>query len=140
MPSTTQSPSTPDSSVNPHLKNIDRSRYELSYLLRELPSNFHGHSHATPDTLLIVEAARDHADNATNTLIHGLEAVGEVLFLAGANDEYEVNARHISSIGSLISYVANDLQFLHETKGHLSYALQRHAVAVRAGLNKREGK
>lgn len=111
---------------NPHFNHFDRASYELGYLLQKLPSDFSSYSTATPETLLIADAARRHAENANSTIMNGLEAIGEMMFFAGANKENEIEPNTIASLGCLIRQLAVEAQFLQETGGDLEHAVNKH--------------
>lgn len=119
MPSTTQS-------QNPHFNHIDRAPYELGHLLQQLPADFSSLSAVEPDVLLIAEAARDHASNANSTIMHGLEAIGQMMFAAGANTDFDIEHRTISDLGCLLQHLAVHAQFLQEAESNLSYAVSEH--------------
>lgn len=109
---------------NPHFKNVDRAPYELAYLLRHMPEGgFHYSEPLTPDQRLMAEAARRHTMNARSTLIHGLEAIGQYLMVAGLNDENDVEKRSLVGLGELISHVATEYQFLEELESSLRETL-----------------
>lgn len=108
---------------NPHFEHIDRAPYELGYLLRQLPPNLSTYSELNEDTRQIIEAAADHASNAKYTVIHGLEAIGNLMFTAGANEDNELERITISNLGLLIAHLAADAQFLEETDANLRHVL-----------------
>ncbi len=126
---------------NPHFKFIDRAPYELGYLLRKLPVDFSISRPLTPDDRLIAEAARSQAMNANDTLLHGLEALGQVMFVAGANEQNEVDAGHMASLGCLIGHIAVEIQFMQETEWSIRETLAAHDEndAVQAAKSKKGG-
>lgn len=114
--------------LNPHFKHVSRAPYELGYLLRKLPSDFGG-SEADPDTLAVAEAAAWHARNGNEILMHGLEAIGEVLFVAASNQNQEADPSNIAAIGSLIQHIAVEAQFLQETEWRMKEVLRENGWA-----------
>jgi hypothetical protein len=122
MSTNTPSPSQSDSE-NPHLTHIDRAPYELGYLLRGLPADFASFKPASATAVLMADAAATHAGNATDTLLSGLEALGNILFVAGANEENEIDKGDIASLGALIAHLAIECQFMQETAHDLRWIL-----------------
>ncbi len=122
-------------SENPHFHHCDRAPYELGYLLRQLPPVFDPFFKLTPETHLIAEAAVQHASNANDTLIHGLEALGHFIYVAGDNDDAGVDMARLADLGCLIQHMAAEMQFLQETEGSL-----RNAVRVHQEQSSKEGK
>jgi hypothetical protein len=116
----------PTTQQNPNLKNIDRAAYELGHLLQALPHDFSGRLPATPDVLLIAEAAARHASNASDTIMSGLEAIGAYLFSAGLNTDFPVDGSHAGYMGALIQHLAVEAQFMQEKERELEYALRKH--------------
>lgn len=108
---------------NPHLKHIDRAPYELGQLLKSISADFSEFKEQTPETYLKIEAAVTHATNATTTLMSGLESLGSILFVATANNGFEVDKGDIANLGCLISHLAVEAQFMHETTSWYEFAL-----------------
>lgn len=92
--------------ANPHFACIERAPYELGHLLKKLPVNFSRFNPITSDDRLIAEAARNHAMNANATLMSGLEALGQFMFVAGANNDNEVEPQQLVNLGCLITHIA----------------------------------
>jgi hypothetical protein len=99
------------STDNPYLRNIERANYELSHLLINI-----GKGESADKVRQMTEAADTHAANARNTLFHGLEAVGHLIWVAGANKEQEVDPSHLQGVGDLVSHLARELQLLDEVE------------------------
>lgn len=110
---------------NPHFGHIDRAPYELGHLLQELPDYFSTFTPMTPEVLLKATAAAGHAHNANDTLMHGLEALGKMMFVAGANEQHELGVGTLSDLGCLIQHIAVEAQFLQETASCMDYAVRR---------------
>jgi hypothetical protein len=97
---------------NPHFNNIPRAPYELGHLLLRLPTA----GQLTSDDVLVAEAARKHAMNASDTLLSGLEALGQMMFVAATNNQFDLERGSLASLGCLISHIAVEQQFLQETE------------------------
>ena len=117
---------TAPTSSNPHFNHIDRAPYELGHLLKQLPANFSSASAVEPDVLLIAEAAISHASNANNTVMHGIEVLGQMMFLVGTNTDYDMERGTLSDLGYLLQHLAVEAQFLQETEGSLSETVSEH--------------
>lgn len=131
------------STENPHFHQIERAPYELGHLLLKMPPDFSMFSKPSPESQLIAQAARQHAMNGSYTLLSGLEALGQCMFVAGANEENDVDKRSFRDLGCLISHLAVEIQFLHETELMIGEALAAHTeldtedvVGVRDDLKK----
>lgn len=109
---------------NPHFTHIQRAPYEIGHLLKKLPEDFSAYRPMTQDTRLIAEAVRTHADNANNTLMHGLEALGDVLSVAGADRDGEVSQASLMCLGALITHLAVEAQLMQELDWSIRDALE----------------
>jgi len=120
--------------TNPHFEHVARAPYELGHLLKKMPADFSRVNSITADDRLIAEAAIDHARNANDTLMHGLEALGHLMFVAGTNDNSGIDSSDIASLGYLISHIAVESEFLQETKWSIREILDAHdeCAAVQA--------
>lgn len=115
---------------NPHFAHIERAPYEIGRLLRKLPVDFSAHEPLTPEGRLIAQAVQSHASNATYTLMHGLEALGDVLSTAGRNQESELSRHSLTGIGELIMHLAVESQFLQELDWNIRDALDADDVGT----------
>lgn len=99
------------SANNPELNNFERPAYELHTLLARLgqPSSA---KRLTPEQLNIADAIKKHASNASETILDGLESLGQLMVMAGTNDQYTLEHGHISSLGKLIAHLAVEAQAL----------------------------
>lgn len=111
---------------NPRFTHIERAPYELGHLLKALPPDLSSFSNLTAETAQIVDAAAAHAYNANYTLMCGLEAIGNLMFVAGANEEYSIEKGTLAELGRLISHVAVEAQFLQETEDDLTFIHREH--------------
>jgi len=100
------------SADNPELKNIDRPGYELPSLLQR----FVGASYftpLTPEQRQIAGAIQAHAYNQQDTIVSGIGSIGQLLYMAGENDE-GLDSQHLRNIGLLISDLAVQLEHLND--------------------------
>lgn len=109
---------------NPHFDRIERAPYEIGHLLKKLPVDFSARRSLSPDGRLIAEAMQTHASNANNTLMHGLEALGNVLSLAGANQDGEASQSSLMGLGELIAHLSVEAQFMQELDWSIREALE----------------
>jgi hypothetical protein len=100
--------------ANPHFARIQRAPYEIGHLLKKLPVNFSAYEPLTPDDRLIAEAAQQHAGNANDSLMRGLEALGDVVSIAGANEDGEISQGTLMQLGELIVHLSVEAQFMQE--------------------------
>jgi hypothetical protein len=99
---------------NPHFARIPRAAYEIGHLLKKLPTNFSAYEPLDPDTRLMAEAAKQHASNANDTLMHGIEALGSVVSIAGGNQDGEISQTSLMRLGELIAHLSVEAQFMQE--------------------------
>ena len=112
--------------TNPYFAHPERAPYQLGHLLKGMSSAFTPNHPLAPDDRLIAEAARDHAINANETLMHGLEALGHVMFVAASNKQCGMDENHLAHLGCLIAHIAVEAQFLQETEWHIRETLAEH--------------
>lgn len=110
---------------NPHLSHLDRAPYELGHLLSQIPSTASDLTAAPLDTIQKAEAALTHAQNANTAVMCGLEALGKLVFIAGACDDHTLDRNSLADLGALISHLAVEGQFLQETQSNLRFALNK---------------
>ncbi len=101
------------SNSNPALKYINRASYELGSLLRSLPEHLHGAT-LSPEQLQEVEAAGIHATNCRSTLLDGLQSLGRILWAAGVNEAFPADVGDCARVGTLVTEIALQLQFLDD--------------------------
>lgn len=119
---------------NPHFAHIPRAPYEIGCLLKKLPVGFSAYEPLTPDSRLIAEAAQQHAGNANDRLMRGLEALGEVVSTAGGNENREVSQTSLMWLGELIAHLSVEAQFMQELDWSIRDVLE--ADDRRAAKNK----
>ena len=115
---------------NSHFSNIERAPYELIHLVRQLPSSLAKLSTADAETREIAEAAANHARNANDTLLYGLEAIGKLIFIANANSDHELDRGNMADLGALITHLAVEAQAMQQTTSDLRYALAEQPLKV----------
>jgi hypothetical protein len=107
---------------NPHFQQRLRSAYELSHLLRKLPDHLDLTSGDAPAEMRQqMEAAERHADNYSEILLDGLESLGRVMWCAGENEDWPVEQHDVARLGTLISQLAVQLQFIDEFRTSVNY-------------------
>jgi hypothetical protein len=126
----TSTPKAVEGWKNPHFDRINRAPYELGQLLQRLPEDLSPFSPTTPEVFQIAAAAAEHASNANDTLMEGMEALGDLLFVAGANQENTIDPGNLSRIGSLLQHLAVEGQFLQETALRLRSVTSHRPVQV----------
>ena len=102
---------------------VDRAAYRLPHLLRELPRNFSAHLPVSPADRATVAEVRHHAENANDTLMHGLAALGHVIMNAGLNVDGEIESRHLARLGDLITHLAVEAEAMQELMWSTGHAL-----------------
>lgn len=107
------------STTNPYIKDLGRAPYELAHLMRALPGRIPVAHIMTTDERQQTEAAIVHASNANFALMHGLEAIGTILFAAATNENFPPNTETISNIAALITHLAIEAQVMQETQSDL---------------------
>jgi hypothetical protein len=99
---------------NPHFDHIDRAPYELGYLLRNLPPDVNPHQKHSEETYLIADAAKKHASNSLDAIVHGLVALGSIMTTAGCNDEGRLDQSTVISLGQLVQHIGLEIQLFSE--------------------------
>jgi hypothetical protein len=109
---------------NPHFQQRLRSAYELSHLLRKLPDHFDlASGGASAEMRQQMEAAETHADNYSEILLDGLESLGRVMWSAAENKDWPVEQQDVARLGTLISQLAVQLQFIDEFRTSVNYEI-----------------
>lgn len=107
---------------NPHFKNAERAAYELGHLLMELPPDIGMDSAADMAHMKMAAAAEEHASEASRSVLNGLEAVGKLMEMAGANDDEKISSHTLLCLGELVRHLAVEGQFLRETADRMAIA------------------
>lgn len=97
---------------NPYFKHINRAPYELGRLLMAMPKYLSSSKKYEPEIYQMADAAESHAANASNTLLHGLESIGNLITKTGLNEEYPIDSSDLVDLGELIRHISVELQFL----------------------------
>ena len=109
---------------NPFFNRIERAPYELAFLLLELPRHASDLDLNNKEMVQKADAARSHAENAADGLRRGLEGLGSLMFVAGANENNELDKGTIADLGELVKHIAVELQLFQHIQEHFSYALE----------------
>lgn len=105
---------------NPLFKHVDRAAYELPDLLKQL-GEVDCSKPVPQEQMHMVSAVAQHARNAQNTLLDGLESLGRLMTVAGLNDEYTLAGDDVAKLGSLLTHIAVEAEFLRFTESEMSY-------------------
>ena len=107
------------SQSKPIFQHPERASYELGCLLRRLPRHLHG---ADLDAVQLeqIEAADKHAENSTGTLLKGLQSLGRVLWAAAVNEDFPADLSDCAHVGTLVSEIALQIEFLNEFRGEVA--------------------
>ena len=98
---------------NPYLKHRNRAPYEIGVLLRKLERCAHDQKNNDE----IAEAIIQHSYSAHLTILHGLEAIGCLLYHAACNNEVgHIAPEVLNDIGLLIRHLAVETQFLFDVE------------------------
>lgn len=115
--------------ANPHFKLVERAPHELANLLENLPPQRCG-AKLSGDELLMLNAAVDHAANYNHTLLDGIEAIGHLLFSAATNESFPIERSAAASLGTLLSALAVQAQYLQDFTTGADSALARQGGAA----------
>lgn len=115
--------------ANPHFKLVERAPSELAHLLENLPPQRAG-AKLTDDERLMINAAVDHAANYNHTLLDGIEALGHLLFSAATNENFPIERSVAASIGTLLSALAVQAQYLQDFTAGADSTLARQGGAA----------
>jgi hypothetical protein len=107
---------------NPHFQRIERAPYELGHLLQKMPESFSAVKPETSEDCLIAAAAAQHASNANQTVMNGLEALGQILFVASNNEQNEIEPQLLGSVNN-------------QSLGAIAQASWTNAMKLRASLS-----
>jgi len=115
--------------ANPHFKLVERAPHELASLLENLPPQRAG-ARLTDDERLMLNAAIDHAANYNHTLLDGIEAIGHILFSAATNENFPIERSVAASLGTLLSALAVQSQYLQDFTAGADSTLARQGGAA----------
>ncbi|MFC0169664.1 hypothetical protein ACFFKC_16385 [Pseudoduganella danionis] len=107
---------------NPYFANPDRAPYELGQLLQQLPADFGVSPVVELKHVQMASAAEVHAKAAGMTILSGIEAIGQLVEMAGANEEEKVPAYTLFCLGGLLRHLAVEGQYMESVSGSLAYA------------------
>lgn len=112
------------STNNPVFENVERAPYELLRLVAQLGVTPVANP-LTAEQLQIAAAIHDHAGNATNTILSGLEAIGRAISCAAQNPHWQLSPANFSDIGGLIAHLAVEAQALHDAADDARHDIER---------------
>lgn len=107
--------------ANPFYANPDRAPYELGHLLQQLPADFGVSPVAESKHLQMATAAEAHAHMAGNTIWSGIEAIGHLVEMVGANGEETVPASTLFGLGGLLRHLAVEGHYMGEVSESMAY-------------------
>ncbi|NHZ88633.1 hypothetical protein F2P45_06290 [Massilia sp. CCM 8733] len=113
---------------NPYFKFVERAPYEIGHLLRQMSAHFSAYEPVAPDDRLIAEALTQHATNANDTLMSGIEAIGHVLQTAFHNPAWEMSPQQLKGIAGLLVHLSAEAQFMQELDWEIKCALDADAL------------
>ena len=113
-------------SKNPHFNNSERPAYELPYIIANLGS-VTGSTKLSADQVQMIEAAQSHAINASDTILTGIESIGQLLYIAGGSDDVET--QHFRNLGQLIKHLAVEAQHLQQVDADMGSLLRQAKAA-----------
>jgi hypothetical protein len=122
-----------NSKENPHFGQVERGPYEFFRLMREIPEDFHPTRPCSHHTYQMVQAAGNHASNMRMTVLHGLEALGTVMWTAVNNEKQDVTPDTLGDICTLINHLAVTLQWVCEFEGEARDAKRMRDVRLLKG-------
>ena len=114
---------------NPYFRNAERPMYELGYLLRKMPDGLSPRE-LSADNHMIAEAVRLHATNGISAAFSSLQAIGELLIVAGSNEQAEISQVCQMDLGYLVQNLASEGQLMVEVKSHMNYLLNADPAKV----------
>lgn len=110
------------SATNPELQGVERPAYELQNLFTRLGQPRSG-SNMTAEQANIAGAIKTHASNAAETILDGIESIGQLMTMAGLNDQYTLDRRHIVNLGQIIAHLAVEAQTMEQAVSDMGVLL-----------------
>ena len=114
---------------NPHFQYASRAAYELPHLLKNLPHTWHAQEALTDNEKQFADAAQSHASNATDLILRGLEALGDLMVDAATSENAVLTASTIAGLGELVTHLAVEVQYLRETEYRMTGLIDAPAPA-----------
>ncbi|WP_426195048.1 hypothetical protein [Massilia sp. DWR3-1-1] len=115
----------------PAFKHVCRPAYELPSLMRTIGDV--DKSKPLDDAMrFAVDAASSHANNAKETLLMGIETIGNLMLqLSQLSDA--VDARDLLGIGGLIRHMSVEVQYLIDVEDEMDGILKHDRAAKKGG-------
>lgn len=114
-------------SKNPQFNNPERPAYELPYLIANL-GPVTSSTKLSADQVQMIEAAQCHAINASDTILTGIESIGQLLYIAGGSDD-DTESQHFRNLGQLIKHLAVEAQHLQQVDADMGSLLHQAKAA-----------
>lgn len=122
--------------ANPYYVNPDRAAYELGHLLQQLPVDFGLSPAVELRHVQMAAAVESHAHVAGNTLLSGIEAIGQLMEIAGAHAEEALPRHTVFSLGGLLQHLAVEGQYLRGIGDSMAYAVDQYGKRNQANDRK----
>lgn len=119
------------STQNPEFLNIERAPYELVKLVAKLGVTRIDKPLSVAQCQ-VAEAIEQHAANATDTILSGIEAIGRAISCASVNPQWQLSSTTMNHLGCLITHLAVEAQVLHDTSADIRSDLARTTRGARA--------
>lgn len=111
---------------NPHFGHIERAPAEICNLLQQIPQGYIGRAekkNLSMDEIQLLDAARKHCQNHSQTLLDGLEALGSMLFSAADNKDFPPTEGDLMKLASLIQALSIEARCLQDYGSSFNSAL-----------------
>lgn len=118
------------SARNPHFNNVERAPYEVLSLMAKLGETRLDQV-LTDDQRQMADAIKQHAANATDVLLNGIEAIGRILSCSVMNENWQPSTTNLNDIGALISHLAVEAQAMYETRNDIICTIEHHAKSTK---------
>ncbi|WP_426192576.1 hypothetical protein [Massilia sp. DWR3-1-1] len=119
---------------NPAFKHASRPSYELPNLMKAI-GDVDGGEPLDDGMRNAVGAASSHANNAKETLLMGIETIGNLMMQLSQISE-AVDDRDLIGIGGIIRHMAVEVQYLIDVEDEMDGILKRDREASKKGAAK----
>lgn len=118
---------------NPLFNHVYRPAYELPSLMKVIGVD--GGGPMDDGMRNAVEAAAQHANNAKETLLEGIETIGSLMMqLSQLSDA--IDGRDLVGIGGLVRHIAVEVQYLVDVEDEMAFLLRRDKEGMPKGAKK----
>lgn len=118
---------------NSHFNDIKHAPYKLTHLIRKRPFSLFKLYKSDAKMRQIAQAAANHARNASDMVLFGLEAIGKPIFIASANSDHKLDRANMGDLGALITHLAAEAQAMRQTDSDIRFALQKRPLKIAGG-------